>query len=129
MNCHMSNTKFISIIKIYILNSFIICVNRLIVGVLFTIQKPVLYENETISFPLFTSYDFVFYIVYIRSNFFLLPYTFCSILDIYISYTRIQVFKPNFTLFKETPVTLVYFLMPFWSISKYSFIQGENNGL
>ncbi len=104
MDAQKLNTKFLSTMKIYILASFIYCLNDSILGIISVAKLPVMYDNEKISFFLFPSYEFSFYFVYLRTNFYVIPYTFCGIMDIYIAYTRIQIFRPQYKFLKKTPV-------------------------
>ncbi len=104
MDAQKLNTKFLSTMKIYILASFIYCLNDSILGIISVANLPVMYDNEKISFFLFPGYEFSFYFVYLRTNFYVIPYTFCGIMDIYIAYTRIQIFRPQYKFLKKTPV-------------------------
>ena len=103
------NQKFISTMKIYSINSFFYCLNVVISGAVLLSTIPSVYESEHCSFQLFPSLDFMLYYVYICVNFSVFPYTIGCFMDIYITYTRIQVFKPNYKFLSQTPVQTVAF--------------------
>ena len=98
--------KFNSIMKIYTFNSFIYCANMLILGFVLITIMPEMYENESIRYSLTADYKFMTYFVYFYINFTVFPYTFGIIMDIYIAYSRIQIFKKKLKFLQATSVKL-----------------------
>lgn len=100
------NQKFIKIIKIIILNSFFHSVSYLLIGIyyLLTLRDNIRYEYERFGFELSASYEFMFSCVHIYSNVYSLTYAFGSLMDIYITWGRIQMFKPDYKFLLKTPV-------------------------
>ena len=103
---HHLNRKFTSTMKLYTLNSFLYCLNQAINCVVILSTFKTVYQHEDMIFQLFPSYEFVFYYVYVNINLSVLHYTFGGIMDIYIAYTRIQIFKSNYTFLSRTSVIL-----------------------
>jgi hypothetical protein len=92
--------------KIYILNSMLYCINDAIFGIVWMATAPLIYDNENIIFHLSPKFDFMFYVCYIYINLNVVLGTFCVFMDIYIAYSRIQIFKPNLKFLLKTPVRL-----------------------
>ena len=105
MNGQNLNKKFVSSMKIYILNSFSYCINDTIFYIVWIATAPSLYNNENIIFYMSLNHDFMFYLCYIYINISAIPSTFGVFMDIYIAYSRIQIFKPNLKLLLKTPVS------------------------
>ena len=102
------NEKFLDSIKVYTLNSYLFCTNDVITSIWWLIVTKDLYdEKNSRNYSYFDkNYWFVFYFTYIRSWFWSLFYTFGAVMDIYIAYSRVQVFKPNLTFLLKTPVSI-----------------------
>lgn len=98
------NTKFKDTMRVYLLNSFLYCTNDLLVVIFWLATTTVLYENNSYTFFLYPSYDLMFYLVYIRLNLGSLSYVFGSLMDIYMTWSRIQIFKPTYKFLNETSV-------------------------
>jgi hypothetical protein len=104
MNGQNLNKKFVSSMKIYILNSFSFCINDTTFCIVWIATAPLLYNNDNIIFYLSPNHDFMFYLCYIYINISAIPTTFGVFMDIYIAYSRIQIFKPNLKFLLKTPV-------------------------
>jgi len=85
-------------------NSFLYCANALILGIVWLTTTSVLFENDNMIFQLMMSYEFVFYFAYVFNYLTSLFYTFGGIMDIYIAYTRVQAFKPEYTFLKTVSI-------------------------
>ena len=105
MDGQILNKKFLSTMKIYILNSFSFCINDTTFCIVWIATAPSLYNNENIIFYMSPNHDFMFYLCYIYINISAIPSTFGVFMDIYIAYSRIQIFKPNLKLLLKTPVS------------------------
>ena len=109
--------KFISTMKIYILNSFVYSTNDFILGILSIVFTKVFYRSEGFMFLLYPSYEFMFYFTYIRNNLAILSYAFGGLMDIYFFWGRIQIFKPQYTFLLHTPQNKVAFYILIISIA------------
>ena len=99
------NGQFITTMKIYIFNSFLYCAHIATNGIIWFSTTTVMYENNEIIFSLFPSYEVMFYYAYIFHWFTVWHYTFAGIMDIYIAYIRILIFKPTYEFLKKTSVS------------------------
>ena len=96
--------KFTSTMKVYCLNSLLYGLNDFILGIFLVVRNDILYKNEKFSFQLVPNFEFMFYSTFIRNNLAILFYTFGGLMDIYIVWGRIQIFKPTHTFLLKTPV-------------------------
>lgn len=101
------NKKFISIMKIYLLNSWLYCINIFINGAIWLATTKVQYNNDNFIFPFYTSYEFMFYLCYICFNMGYLTYIFGSLWEMYITWERIQVIRPQYKFVSKTPVNII----------------------
>jgi len=100
--------------KIYIFNSFLYCAHIATNGIIWFSTTTVMYENNEIIFSLFPSYEVMFYYAYIFHWFTVWHYTFSGIMDIYIAYIRVLIFKPTYEFLKKTSVSftnVIYFIV------------------
>lgn len=100
-----SNRKFLQTMKIYILCSLVYCTNDLICGIHWFACTEVMYELPENFFPFHPSYAFMFHLVHIRTNLCSYLYAFGSFMEIYLTWSRIQIFRPNYTFLQNKSVT------------------------
>ena len=113
---HYTNKKFKQALRIYILCSFVFCTNELIIGTHWFAITKVMYELPGNFFPFHPSYALMFHFTYIRTNLSSLSYVFGSLVEIFITWGRIQIFKPNYTFLLNTSVrfySLVFCLIKY----------------
>ena len=96
--------------KIYSLNSFVYCTNILVIGVYWAARTTVFYENDSWITQLTPDYKFMFYSVYICRNVSATSYAFGTIMEIYITWSRILVFKPSYKFLLTTTVAIISIL-------------------
>ena len=98
------NTKFINTMKVYVVNSSLFCLNVLIMGIVWIATTSFMYEKEDILFQLIPNSAVMYLFTYYVFNCNIFYYTYGCILDIYVAYTRILIFKLNLSFLRNTPV-------------------------
>lgn len=101
------NRNFLKTMKIYSLNSFVYCTNLLVMGVYWVTSTTVLYENDAWITQFTPDYKFMSYWVYICTNLGTTSYAFGSVMEIYITWSKILVFKPNYKFLLTTSVIII----------------------
>ena len=92
--------------KIYSFNSFAYCTNIAMVGSYWFANTREMYDIDAWVFHFSPDYNFMFYYA-ISISLSSLLYTYGSFLEIYITWGRIQVFKPNYKFLLTTSVFII----------------------
>lgn len=98
------NSRFQEAIKIYLFNSLVVCTNALVSSSYSLAVSRVLYSEGRNPKILTQNYEFNFYQLYFYVTLSTLSYVFRSHMDIFLTWSRIQAFKPNYKFLAQTSV-------------------------
>lgn len=117
------NQKFLNIMKVYILNSFAFSLSEMTTFIYTLAVTDAYYHVADFNFPFTPHYKLMLYTVHIYVNFYSLSYSFGSLMDIYITWGRIQALKPHYMFLRNTSVILYFYFIHLFLIYQNQLIH------
>ena len=99
------NTKFLTYLKWYLLNSVIVTINQIVLGTFFALGDMPWYRNE--NYFMINNYEFVFVFSYVSIPLWNISYTGGTLLDICIAYERILMYLPKVKFMRNVKIYMI----------------------